>query len=60
MKITEFAKAVGVHPLTVRRWIKEGKVKATRKQLRGFVFYLDIAESEKQKVLENETSTNRH
>lgn len=59
MKITEFAKEVGVHPLTVRRWIREGKVKATRKQLRGFVYYLDIDESEKQKLLENENA-NRH
>lgn len=59
MKIKEFAKAVGVHPLTVRRWIKEGKVKATRKQLRGFVYYLDIDGSEKQKVLGNENE-NRH
>lgn len=59
MKITDFAKAVGVHPLTVRRWIKEGKIKATRKQLRGFVYYLDIHKDETKKVITDET-TNKH
>lgn len=53
MKITEFAKAAHVHPLTVRRWIKEGRVTATKKQLRGFVLYLDIEESELKKVIPN-------
>lgn len=53
MKITEFAKAAHVHPLTVRRWIKEGRVTATKKQLRGFVFYIDIAEDELKKVISN-------
>ncbi len=55
MKITEFAKRAGVHPLTVRRWIKEGKITAVRKQSKGFVFYLDIDESELKKVTANDT-----
>lgn len=53
MKITEFAKAAHVHPLTVRRWIKERRITATKKQLRGFVLYLDIEESELKKVIPN-------
>lgn len=52
MKIKDFAKRVGVHPLTVRRWIKEGKIKATRKQLKGFVYCLDIDETEIKKVMQ--------
>lgn len=55
MKVTEFAKRVGVHPLTVRRWIKEGKIAAEKKQLKGFVFYLDIDENEIKKVTANDT-----
>lgn len=50
MKVTEFAEAVGVHPLTVRRWIKEGKIKATKKQLKGFSFFLEINADEIKKV----------
>lgn len=55
MKITDFAKKVGVHPLTVRRWIREGKITAEKKQLKGFVFYLDIDENEIKKVTANDT-----
>ena len=55
MNISEFAKKVGVHPLTVRRWIRERKITADRKQLKGFVFYLDIPEEEIKKVIKNDT-----
>lgn len=55
MNISEFAKAVGVHPLTVRRWIKERKITATRKQLKGFVNYWYIDEKEIKKVIKNDT-----
>lgn len=56
MNISEFAKKVGVHPLTVRRWIKEQKITADRKQLKGFVYYWDIDEKEIKKVI-NDDST---
>ena len=55
MKVTEFAEAVGVHPLTVRRWIKEGKIKATKKQLKGFSFFLEINADEIKKVKGDDT-----
>lgn len=51
MKVTEFAKAAGVHPLTVRRWIKEGKVTATKVQIKPFVLALDLSENELKKVI---------
>lgn len=55
MNISEFAKKVGVHPLTVRRWIKERKITATRKQLKGFVYYWDIDKDEIKKVINDDT-----
>lgn len=55
MNISEFAKEVGVHPLTVRRWIKERKITATRKQLKGFVYYWDIDKDEIKKVIKDDT-----
>lgn len=54
MKVSEFAKRMGVHPLTVRRWIKEGKITATKKQLKPFVFAYEIADEELKKVMPNE------
>lgn len=57
MKVTEFAKAAGVHPLTVRRWIKEGKIRASKKQLKGFSYFLDIDESEIKKVKQDEATS---
>lgn len=53
MKVTEFAEAVGVHPLTVRRWIKEGRIKAEKKMAKGFATHLDIDEKEIKKVMTN-------
>lgn len=53
MKVTEFAEAVGVHPLTVRRWIKEGRIKAEKKTAKGFATFLDIDEKEIKKVMAN-------
>ena len=55
MNISEFAKKVGVHPLTVRRWIKERKITATRKQLKGFVYYWNIDKDEIKKVIKDDT-----
>lgn len=55
MNISEFAKKVGVHPLTVRRWIRERKITAARKQLKGFTYYWDIDENEIKKVIKNDT-----
>lgn len=51
MKVSEFAKRSGVHPLTVRRWIKEGKVTATKVQIKPFVLALDLSEDELKKVI---------
>ena len=55
MKVTEYAETVGVHPLTVRRWIKEGKIKASKKQLKGFLFFLEIDPDEIKKVKSDDT-----
>lgn len=55
MNISEFAKKVGVHPLTVRRWIRERKITAVRKQLKGFTYYWDIDENEIKKVIKDDT-----
>lgn len=51
MKVIEFAKRMGVHPLTVRRWIKEGKVTATKVQIKPFVLALDLSEDELKKIM---------
>ena len=51
MKVSEFAKKCGVHDLTVRRWIKEGKIVATKVPIKPFVFALDIADEELKKIL---------
>lgn len=51
MKVSEFAKRMGVHPLTVRRWIKEGKVTATKIQIKPFVLALDLSEDELKRVM---------
>lgn len=55
MNISEFAKKVGVHPLTVRRWIRERKITAVRKQLKGFTYYWDIDGNEIKKVIKDDT-----
>ncbi len=55
MKVTEFAEAVGVHPLTVRRWIKEGKIKATKKHWKGFLYFLEINADEIKKIKSDDT-----
>jgi len=54
MRITDFAKLANVHPMTVRRWIKEGRIKAERKNTKGFATVWDIPLSEIQKVTKNE------
>ena len=51
MKVSEFAKRMGVHTLTVRRWIKEGKVTATKVQIKPFVWVLDLSEDELKKLM---------
>ena len=51
MKVSEFAKRMGVHPLTVRRWIKEGKITATKKAIKPFVLAYEIADEELTKVI---------
>lgn len=56
MNISDFAKKVGVHPLTVRRWIRERKITADRKQLKGFVYFLDIDEKEIKKVIKDDST----
>lgn len=56
MKITEFAEAVGVHPLTVRRWIKEGRIKAEKKTAKGFATFLDIDKDEIKKVVKDDAA----
>jgi hypothetical protein len=37
--------------LTVRRWIKEGKIVATKVPIKPFVLALDIADEELKKIL---------
>lgn len=54
MTISEFAKVAHVHPLTVRRWIKEGKIVATKKAIKPFVLAYEIADEELKKVMPNE------
>lgn len=56
MNISDFAKKVGVHPLTVRRWIRERKITAARKQLKGFTYYWDIDENEIKKVIKDDST----
>lgn len=51
MKVSEFAKAAHVHPLTVRRWIKDGKITATKKAIKPFVLAYEIADEELTKVI---------
>lgn len=54
MRITDFAKLANVHPMTVRRWIKEGRIKAERKTVKGFATAYDIPLAEIQKVTKPE------
>lgn len=56
MKVPEFAEAVGVHPLTVRRWIKEGRIKAEKKTAKGFATFLDIDKDEIKKVIKDDAA----
>ncbi len=51
MKVSEFAKAAHVHSLTVRRWIKEGKITATKKAIKPFVLAYEIADEELKKII---------
>lgn len=51
MKVSEFAKAAHVHHLTVRRWIKDGKIAATKKAIKPFVLAYEIADEELKKII---------
>src|SRR3990167_1093431 len=49
LTITEVAKYVGVTPRTIMRWEKGGKIKRSRRDWRGWRFYLkdDVGEIRK-------------
>ncbi len=41
LSVTEFAKAIGVHPQTLRRWETSGYLKPHHKTPGGFRYYSD-------------------